>query len=89
MLALYLNRYGKGHAIFSISGALAHRVSEWHPTIMPSTTELEEKNSATLTPGRISLVFFFHKNSYEFLRTKQAGFFRTNPDHVDPKPHTK
>ena len=57
-------RYAPGHVVVFRSSALYHGVQFWTPRPMKSTT--------SLTPGRISWVFFTHVEMVEHFKDKGA-----------------
>jgi hypothetical protein len=60
-----------GDLCFCFAGALYHSVEEWEP--LPTG---EEDALNNITPGRISMVFFFLKKSLAALEDKPAGWAR-------------
>lgn len=61
-------RQAAGDIFIGFTANLAHRVSKWTPI-----ADAEEEKYG-VTPGRVSVVRFFHKAVYEELKDKAPGW---------------
>ncbi|KAJ3854704.1 hypothetical protein EV368DRAFT_36283 [Lentinula lateritia] len=64
-------QYSPGHIVIGLTSILFHRVEDW-TIATPSMEQLEEWKRWRLTPGRIGIVSFFPRNSYNLLNNKEA-----------------
>ncbi|KAG6905514.1 hypothetical protein DXG01_002283 [Tephrocybe rancida] len=66
--------YGPGDVVISLAGSLYHAVGDWEPEVSPST----------VSPGRVSHVFFFPKKSFALLEGKPAQWANNTMTGVAP-----
>ena len=64
--------YRPGDVIIMRSSALYHKVLGWKPAIMTP--------NSIVTPGRVSWVYFSHKDSVNQLKDKMAGYAESTCD---------